>query len=156
MLLNRLLKCLRMSAGRGSVCLLAVILPLLAVTQCLPREGYAVFEGVNAIRIEHGVPPLRLDADLTARASVRAYELAERRSLSHHAGAEKYGKDMPMSEILALFKSENAVETTIREWQRSEPHLAVILDPLYTKIGIGAVSFDDGAYTIFAVFLEGD
>ncbi|HYK37434.1 CAP domain-containing protein [Alloacidobacterium sp.] len=104
-----------------------------------------LLELTNQARIEQGLPPLHWDPSLAAAAQAHAQKMFDQHSLSHQlpgepdlqARAAEAGAHF--REIAENVAMGNGAEGVQKEWMKSPPHRANILDPRLTNIGIGVV-----------------
>jgi uncharacterized membrane protein YccC len=113
-----------------------------------------LFESANRERVAHNLPPLKWNAALAAAAGKHASRMAAQNTLSHQLPGEPSMIDRA-SRAGARFSAlaENVAEgpnaeEIHRQWMKSPPHRANLLDPQLDSVGI-AVSVRSG--TLFAV-----
>lgn len=111
----------------------------------------------NALRAEKGLKPLHLDARLTAYAQVRASELATHFShtrpngkVYHHALSR--GRS---GENIAAGHS-SAQKTVLTQWRTSKGHYGNMINPNYSKIGIGLYHAPNSRFGYYWVQVFGD
>lgn len=113
-----------------------------------------LFEAANHERAAKGLPPLKWSATLTTAARRHALRMAAQNALSHQLPGEP-GMAERAAEAGARFSSlaENvaegpSAESIHRQWMKSPPHRANLLDPQLDSVGI-AVAERNGV--LFAV-----
>ena len=96
-----------------------------------------VVEQVNAERAKYGLSSLRVDAELTRAANVRAQEIVESFSHTRPDGSQwstvsnsAYGEN--------IAKGQKTVDRVMASWMSSEGHRANILRESYGSIGVSA------------------
>lgn len=128
------------------------------VPSCLATsraEAEAALAATNALRRQHGLRPLRVNAALTAAATNHACEMAARGLMSH----EGRGNTGPAQRVRAAgfqprLTAENiaagpfTLERVVAEWNRSPGHMGNILVPQMRDFGIGRAVAADGR-TVF-------
>ena len=106
---------------------------------------------VNEQRVQHGLNPLTIDADLSKKARIKSQDMKNNQYFSHNSPT--YGTPFQMMQSLGIsYRSagENiamgysTAEAVVRAWMNSDSHRANILSNNYTSLGIG---FDDGYWT---------
>ena len=96
-----------------------------------------VVEQVNAERAKYGLSALRVDAELTRAANVRAQEIVESFSHTRPDGSQwSTVSDSAYGENIA--KGQNTVDRVMASWMSSEGHRANILRESYGSIGVSA------------------
>ena len=130
--------------------------------RALARMDYvsAVLSGVNQARAEAGLQPLTLDTTLNNLCSTRAQEIST-----------CWGHDRPDGRSCFTILSDNGVSYStcgeniaagqetgsevVNTWMNSEGHRANILNPAYTKMGIGVyLSNDEYGYYWAQIFTD--
>ena len=108
-------------------------------------------ELVNQMRIQNGLQPLTVDANLSIKARIKSSDMKTNNYFSHTSPT--YGSPFQMMQSLGIaYKSagENiakgytTAEAVVNAWMNSAGHRANILSTNYTSIGIGYV---DGYWT---------
>ena len=115
---------------------------------------------VNSYRAEKGAEPLTIDRNLSIAATVRALEIAYANKFSHTRpdGSDCYTIFDDLN-IYASIKGENltAGEGTVKEaalnWKNSSVHYANMINPSFTKIGIGIFTEKASEYYYYWVQL---
>lgn len=134
---------------------LDVHIPLTEVPPAEPEDPFAQFtkeqldtmnqvlELVNQARAEAGAAPLTLDPALCSAAQVRAAECVTTFSHTRPDGTS-YKTAVAEAGVVSDYIGENVatgqktVEKVMQSWLNSEGHRTNILNPNYTKIGIGS------------------
>ena len=102
---------------------------------------------VNAIRVENGLKPLSYDWELARVARYKSQDMKDNRYFSHTSPI--YGSPFQMIRDFGIsFKSagENIAkgyatpQAVVNGWMNSSGHRANILNPAYTRIGVGYVA----------------
>lgn len=115
-----------------------------------PTSAYAqeVLDLVNAERAKEGIAPLTLDSSLNAAARVRASELPS--SFSHtRPNGNKCTTAITDQGLSYSAASENisagrwSASDVVAGWMASDGHKKNIMNPAYTKMGLGSVKVDD-------------
>ena len=132
-----------------------MLLAVLFALALLTAPEHALFELTNADRAAYGLPPLVFDVALLDVARVRAQQQCGQEHLSHYLpdGSVAFVSMLGSAgvvwnvagENLARNYSPDAIELSL---MGSETHRRNILDPRFTRVGIGA--WDSGAYVIVA------
>ncbi len=125
----------------------------------------AVLREANATRHEHGSGVLVQDAALTRAALAYARELADRREIEHLSPTpgrrtfreriEAEGARMRVGgENLARLSStaELLSDRVVRAWLRSPGHRVNLLDPIFSRTGIGVWLGGDGVWYVVQVY----
>lgn len=98
---------------------------------------------VNGVRRKRGVPPLRLDARLTAAAQAHSNDMARRRRISHKGSdgstatqrSRRQGYQGQAGENVA--SGQTSVKAVMVAWMRSPRHRRNILNRAYKDLGVG-------------------
>lgn len=125
-----------------------------------------VLTQLNEIRVENGLPPLRLNAALTTAASRHCAEMAADgyfghdsaggvpllSRIRHYYSSTGYGY-WSAGENLLWSSGSVAAARALDIWMASDEHRANLLSPLWRDIGIAAISAPDapGVYDHLAV-----
>ena len=115
-----------------------------------------IIDLVNDFRKENNVKPLEESYVLNEVATIRAMEMAYSKTWSHtRPNGEKwytiyseYSKEITynvMSENIHRSWNLGSAAKAVEDWKNSESHRNAMLNPKYTKIGIGIFTF--GGYT---------
>lgn len=109
---------------------------------------------VNQARAEQGIDPLKLDADILLAASVRASELQTLASHVRPDGTDCFSA-LTESGVTYRTAAENLAygqrtpDEVVASWLGSESHRANILNPTFTRLGVGYYLSSNGtAYWI--------
>ena len=104
----------------------------------------SIVEAINALRAENGLPALSKSSRLCAICSVRAYEASVSWSHTRPDGRPSrsvlsdYGYGCGSAKELLLATTTGiSGEGAVRQWSRSEKHLALLLSPDFTTAGFG-------------------
>lgn len=106
---------------------------------------------VNALRAEHGLSPLDVDASVSAGARVKSRDMKTSGYFSHTSPS--YGTPFQMMKTLGIsYRSagENiaqgysTAQAVVSAWMRSQSHRDNLLSSRYTTMGIG---YADGYWT---------
>lgn len=119
----------------------------------LQEQELQMLELLNQTRRRFGLPPLRLDPDLCLAARAHSTDMARNSYFEHDS--PRFGTPMHRMQIAGVhtvFYGENiafALDASLAEtaFMHSPGHRANILDPDYTRVGIGAVT--DGLMVMF-------
>lgn len=93
--------------------------------------GY-IYGQVNALRKAYGREPLWLDDTLMRSAQEKADDLYARNYFAHDTPD---GEGPPYAENLAL--NQKDAREVFRDWRESPGHFQNMIDPRWTRIGIG-------------------
>ena len=103
-----------------------------------------IFEQTNAERIAAGIEPLTWSDELAEYANIRAEEIITNFSHIRDDGTKCYVlSDLIYGENIARGPHATGAEF-LEHWMDSEGHKANILNPQYTKIGIGTTCTEQG------------
>jgi uncharacterized protein YkwD len=129
-----------------------------------PLEA-AVLREANAMRHEHGSRVLVMDASLTRAASGYARELARRGEIEHISptpGRRTFRERIEAEGISPRLGGENLARLTslpeslgdrvVRAWLRSPGHRVNLLDPIFSRTGIGVWLGGDGVWYVVQVY----
>jgi uncharacterized protein YkwD len=110
-----------------------------AVKRARQRATYSasIVTRVNILRVSRGLPALRVEPDLTRYATAHSDQMAGPRRLAHSTGLARLCCWRVVGENVAFAASPYKAHVAL---VHSPRHLANMLDPRYTEIGIGAVS----------------
>ena len=146
----------------GLLCIFLLLVPpgLSAIPET-DTAGAALAEtvaGINALRIEHRLEPLRIDPAAAAAAGKHAAELVKRRTLSHRSADGRRVLERCGDEgCTALGAGENlgagnSVSAVLRGWMESADHRRNMLNPRWSALGAGVAVLEGGRLVITAVF----
>ena len=120
------------------------------------KEEYVnrVFELVNKERISRGLKALTLDNSLCNAAQKRATEISSNMSHTRPDGKEFFTvlKEMNISYNYAgenIGGGYSSPEAVVKGWMNSEGHRDNILDPYFTKMGVGYYEKSDTQYQYY-------
>jgi uncharacterized protein YkwD len=140
----------------GAVVVLALVPALLPVRSQSQSDGpaQALFESANRERIARNLPAFKWNASLAAAARQHATRMAANNTLSHQFSGEPGMADRAahagarFSALAENVAEGSSAENIHRQWMKSPPHRANLLDTQLDSVGI-AVSERNG--TLFAV-----
>jgi uncharacterized protein YkwD len=141
---------------------------LALLTGCGPelQAELHTYNGINAIRAKHGLPPLQADPGLVQVARIRSRDMAARGYFSHNPpDGCNFVCLMDSNRVGHAWAGENiawnnwewsqTAERAVRMWENSPPHMQNILNCHFTKFGTGVAKSADGKIYYTMVF-EGD
>jgi uncharacterized protein YkwD len=101
---------------------------------------------LNDIRTSKGLPPLVLNDDLSRVAQAHSKSMAENNYLGEQRITQAgYGAGHPAEAIFASF-IDSTLDDALNWWENSPVHLARLLDPINTVVGIGIYKSDSATY----------
>jgi uncharacterized protein YkwD len=135
-------------------------------------EEASLFNLINEDRASQGLEPLRLDADLTAIARAHCKDMSDRKYFDHYAPSP--GPVTPMDRYLSYLGrrpeyamvGENIYYRSVTDvpdqtsdqaeaaFMNSPGHRANILQPRFTKVGVGFYRSENGQYWVTEMFLR--
>jgi uncharacterized protein YkwD len=123
------------------VAVLALALPA-AASAGLTRSESSLLRQMNHVRAEHGLRPLRCDLNLERAARAHTHEMLLTNVFSHGAfGSRMLQFNVRMStagENLAWGTgSQGSAAALVAAWLASPPHRANLLEPSFTRVGVG-------------------
>ena len=148
-----------------ALCSLAFVALASGCSQAVSAE-MRTMAGVNAIRTQAGLPPLRPDAALVGLARTRSADMAANRYFSHTppSGCNAICM-MDQLGIARAWAGENiewnnwdwpqTADSAVRTWQNSPGHMENILNCHYTRAGVGVAASDNGRI-YFTMVYEGN
>jgi uncharacterized protein YkwD len=161
----------------GRIARIRLALPLFALlglaalalfTACSPEANAELktYDGINAIRAQHGLPPLRSDAQLVNLARIRSRDMAANSYFSHTPPdgcnfvclMDKYGVGHAYAGENIAWNSWDWTQTAqvaVDMWKNSPHHLENILNCHYTRFGTGVAKAADGKI-YYTMLFEGD
>jgi hypothetical protein len=101
---------------------------------------------LNSTRAAHGLPPLEVDGELTGLARDWAAHQAEVGKISH-ASPISAGVTADWVKLGENVGTGGSVKPIMDAFIASAPHLANILDPKFTRVGVGVVWNGNALYT---------
>jgi uncharacterized protein YkwD len=139
------------------------------------RRGITLAKGallrlINAERAQVGAGPLHLDATLNAIAQARSQDMIARHYFSHHipgggmvfdildrdhVSYEMAGENLALNNYIDFYPMARTVRQTNTDLMNSPDHRANLLEPKYTKIGLGmAFEQSSGKLIVTEVFVQ--
>jgi uncharacterized protein YkwD len=125
---------------------------------------------INAERAQAGVGPLHLDATLNGIAQARSQDMIARHYFSHHmpgggmvfdildrdhVSYEMAGENIALNNYIDFYPLARTVRQTNTDLMNSPDHRANLLEPKYTKIGLGmAFEQSSGKLIVTEVFVQ--
>ncbi len=112
----------------------------------------SMLEAINARRAAQGAPPLSRDARLDAAAVRHSAEMAEHNVLEHVSEGSGTPADrvhaagLAIDEIAENVAMHNDTASAQQALEQSEPHLANMLNPRFTHVGLASVRDERGHY----------
>ena len=106
---------------------------------------------VNEIRVENGISPLTLNAELSNVARIKSQDMKDNQYFSHTSPT--YGSPFDMMKSFGITyktageniaRGQQTPEAVVDAWMNSDGHRANILNASFTEIGVGYVA--DGNY----------
>jgi uncharacterized protein YkwD len=138
---------------------------LLLFAACTPEVNAEMrtYSGINAIRVQAGLPPLTPDASLVRVARARSGDMAANNYFSHYPpGGCNYLCFFDQFAIPHAYAGENiawnswdwaqTADVAVEMWHNSPPHMANILNCHYTRFGTGVVKAADGKIYYTMIF----
>ena len=122
------------------------VLSIPQLEDTVARYEAEVLRLVNDIRLQNGLKALRGDWELSRVARYKSQDMADRRYFSHTSPT--YGTPFQMLKSFGLSyrtAGENIAygyatpQAVVNGWMNSSGHRANILNPAYTKLGVGYV-----------------
>lgn len=137
-----------------------------ATVAALSTREEGLFAAMNRARIAHGLAPLRLSAELLPIARARSEDMSEHDYFAHFSpdGESVYTltaaaglRFSAIGENLARVSgdAERSVAVAIEKLMESPSHRANILNTLFAKAAVGAVTGADGVTVFTTVFSGG-
>ena len=111
-----------------------------------PADEAAFVDALNVVRIEAGLTPLTLNAELGDLAREHARQMADRGEI-FHADPISAGYDGEWVKIGENVGSGANVSVLVDAFIASPGHYANIIDPAFSEIGVGVVWRDGALYT---------
>jgi uncharacterized protein YkwD len=124
------------------------------------------YPGINAIRVQNGLPALTPDRQLVEVARIRAQDMAAKGYFSHEppdgcnfvclmdnrgVGRAWAGENLAWNN----WPWEETAKKAVEMWGNSPPHLENILNCRYTRFGTGVAKAADGR-VYYAMIFEGN
>ena len=124
-----------------------------------------VLAEANAVRMKSGAGPLVMDPALRRAARRYSRELAQRGEIEHHSrtpGRRTFRQRIAAEGAEARVAGENLARLTasveslperaVRAWMKSPGHRRNLLDPIFTRTGIGVMLGPDGIWYVVQVY----
>lgn len=108
-----------------------------------PADASSFVDSVNAARSASGLAPLKVDTTMASAAEGWAIWMAENDSLQH-AGDIVVGAPADWTKVGENVGRGGSVNSVWNAFMASPNHAANVLDPAYTRIGVGVVWTNDG------------
>jgi uncharacterized protein YkwD len=125
-------------AGAGSV---TQAKPLTPSGASVTPDEMAVVRVMNAVRMSHGVPPLRVGRALTRAARSHSADMARNGYFDHGAFVRRlraFGVRAPyLGENLASGTQPLSATAIVQMWIASPPHRQNLLDRSFRRVGVG-------------------
>ena len=135
------------------------------LTACTPESQaeLTTYAGINAIRAEHGMPPLTPDAGLLTVARIRSRDMAANSYFSHNPpDGCNYACLMDANGVPYSWAGENIAWNTydwdgtganaVQLWKNSPPHMANILNCHFERFATGVAKGADGKVYYTMIF----
>lgn len=103
-------------------------------------KAQRVFELTNLERTKRGIKPLKLDRGLTEGAYGWAQRMDHKQDFTHSG--------LNVGENLFWFAAQGDAELIVQSWMNSPGHRDNILNPEYSKIGVGVSDAGNGTYAV--------
>jgi uncharacterized protein YkwD len=142
------------TAADGWIILVVIMLDDLPVFEDLTTLESMTVERVNEVRAEYGLGPLTEMPSLTAVARGHSEEMARKGFFSHESPSGMKSRDRVEAaglkfralgeNILQLRGPDDPAGEAVDLWMESPSHRKAILDPRYSKTGVGVAIDDDG------------
>jgi len=116
-------------------------------TIALPGSAAEVVRQVNAERSKYGLQPLRVDAQLTAAARIRADEIVRKFSHTRPDGS-KWSTVSSHAFGENIARGHRTADRVMAAWLTSEGHRANILRKSFGSIGVYAVNVNGIVYWV--------
>jgi uncharacterized protein YkwD len=95
-------------------------------------------DALNAVRVRHGVPPLRLSPILERSASAFADHLMRTDTFAHAERIQADGRFRRLGEMLAWVRGMRPRRpAAVRLWLASATHRELLLSPAFRYVGCG-------------------
>jgi uncharacterized protein YkwD len=134
-------------AAGASACARATAAPSRAGAAATVRATACL---INAVRRDHGLSALRLNARLSSAARGHSVDMVRRRYFAHdtpeglsptvrvrRTGYLRANRRWIVGETLAWWRGRAAPSQIVRAWMHSPPHREVLLTPAFRDVGIG-------------------
>jgi uncharacterized protein YkwD len=125
------------------------------------NEEEALERMINAARFAESVPPLAVHAKLASVAEAHASAMRDARILAHDLGKGGPVDRIRRAGVETAHPGENVahaktVERAHRVLWASPSHRGNLLDPRFSKLGVGVVRDEDGSVWVSEVFADSD
>ncbi len=151
------------TAADGWVILVVIMLDDLPVFEDLTAIESMTVKRVNEVRAEHGLGPLAEMETLAAVARAHSEEMARLGYFSHESPSGLKSRDRVKAaglkfgalgeNILQLRGPEDPSGEAVDLWMESPSHSKAILNPRYSRTGVGVAVDDDGMLFFTQLFL---
>lgn len=132
---------------RRPVVLAALLaLAVLIATSCDPAKANTDYALVNSLRAARGLAPLVRSAELDLKAKSHAAAMASKGKLFHSNIA--YGVSPGWTGLAENVAYAGSVEAAQAALEASPPHLANLLNPAFTEVGIGVKTANGRTYVV--------
>lgn len=151
-----MLSSLRRATAVALIALVGLVAaPIAPVQAATPANDYAraAFKATNAQRVARDIAPLAAGACLRKFAVRQARKMATQERMFHQdlgAIMEACGLSGAAENVAYGYRSGRAIVN--QGWIHSEGHRANILNPAFTRMGIGARKGEDGNWYVAQVF----
>lgn len=141
----------------------AFALALLSACTTESAAELKTYDGINAMRAEAGLPPLKPEPALLAVARERSEDMAKLHYFSHDPpGGCNYVCMMDQQDIPYAYAGENiawndypwdqTADVAVRMWRNSPPHYANITNCHYERFATGVAKSSDGRVYYTMIF----
>jgi len=126
-------------SGAGSVTLLTAALAFAATTANATEPSFAARLGdfVNVYRTEHGLPPLHVDATLSALAREHSAAMAKAGKMSHDEFPNRVRRSGHAMCVENVGWNYPTAQRQFEAWRQSSGHNRNMLDRRVDSLGIG-------------------
>lgn len=124
-----------------------VAAPTTTPLQSLTPDEAAIVADLNETRVEAGLAPVEVAADLNASAEQWSTEVADT-GLRHSELEEPEGAAVCWVKLGENIAQGTSVDEIVDAWIASPTHLANLVDPGFTHVGVSIV--EDASGTLFA------
>lgn len=127
----------------------------------LSHDEKILMQGINEVRLQHGISPLSLDKRLMSIAREKANDLNDNNYLEHKSLKLGTPKEMIKNNGILFYsiggeniaRGEVDVDAIINAWLDSEGHKYNIMEKNYTKTGVGVVRGKNGVIYCAQIFI---
>lgn len=125
----------------------AIVAVALLLVGCTPSGADQVTTALNELRATHGAQPLTRVRQLDAKAVARAQIMARDGAISHSSDAQlTFGLPRGWRQVAENVAAVGTVERAVPALAGSPAHLAIMVDPIYSQVGIGVVESNGRVY----------